>query len=117
MYSLLATTGNQIRNGPLALLNARFHRGSATNRAVNLAEIVIREMEGNRSLKVFQLLAECVREASQPAAVHPQGVILLFNVRRGNQRDVRLSRNNVALGLNHFRRAIPAGRFLHTTEM
>jgi hypothetical protein len=35
-------------------------------------------------LKVFKLFAECVREASQTAAVHPQRVILLFNVRSGN---------------------------------
>jgi hypothetical protein len=27
-------------------------------------------MERNRSLKVFKLFAECVREASQAAAVH-----------------------------------------------
>jgi hypothetical protein len=35
---------------------------------MNLAEVVIREVEGNRSLKVFNLLAESIGQAGQSAA-------------------------------------------------
>ena len=45
-------------------------------------EVVIAKVERNRSLKVFQLFAESVCEASEATAVHAEGVILLFNVRR-----------------------------------
>lgn len=47
-------------------------------------EVVICEIERDRSLKVFQLFAESIRESSKTAAVHPERVILLFDVRRGN---------------------------------
>ena len=43
-------------------------------------EVVIAEIQGNRSLKILKFLAECICEASQAAAMHPQRVILLFNV-------------------------------------
>jgi hypothetical protein len=54
---------------------------------------VIREIQRDRSLKVFKLFAESVRQTSQTAAVHPQRVILLFNVACGNPANVRHSRN------------------------
>ena len=52
MYSLLATTFNQFRNRPLAFLHASRHCGSAADRSVHLAQVVIREIEAYRSLKV-----------------------------------------------------------------
>ena len=44
------------------------------------AEVVIREIQRDRSFKVFNLFAESVREARQSAAVHPQCVILFFGI-------------------------------------
>jgi len=45
---------------------------------VRLAEVVIREVEGNRSLKVFDLFAKGIREPGQAAAVHPQRAEMLY---------------------------------------
>jgi hypothetical protein len=64
--------------------NASRHCWRHPQSLVSFAEIVIREIQRDRSLKVFKLFAECVRETSQTAAVHPKRVILLFNVARRN---------------------------------
>ena len=68
----------------MAIFNASGHCGRHADCVVRFHEIVIREIQRDRSFKVFKLLAESVREPGQAAAVHPQRVILLFNVRRGN---------------------------------
>jgi len=47
---------------------------------MQLAEVVIREIERDRSLKVFQLFTECACEARKASAVHPQCVILFFDM-------------------------------------
>ena len=49
---------------------------------VRLAEVVIREIECDRSFKVFELFAEGVREPRQSTAVHPQCVVLLVPARK-----------------------------------
>ena len=46
---------------------------------MRFAEIIIGEIERDRSLKVFNLLAESVGQPGQSAAVHPQGYGL-FNL-------------------------------------
>ena len=74
-------------------------------------KIVIREIERNRSLKVFKLFAESIGEAGETAAVHPQGVILLFNVRGCNQIHIRLAANRFLFNLHNFRRTIPDCRW------
>ena len=47
-------------------------------------EIILAEIQRNSSLKILQLFAKGIREARQAAAMHPQRMILLFNVRRTN---------------------------------
>ena len=56
---------------------------------MSLDKIVIREIQRNRSLKVFKLFAESVCQAGEAAAVHPQRVILFLNVRCGNAVNIR----------------------------
>ncbi len=58
------------------------------------AEIIVGKIQRDRSFKVFNLAAKRICQASQPTAVHPKGVILLFNVRRCNPRHVRHSADN-----------------------
>jgi hypothetical protein len=50
------------------------------DRAMRLAQVVISEIEGNRSLKIFKHFAESVCQACEAAAVHPQGKILAFDM-------------------------------------
>ena len=45
---------------------------------MNLAEIIVSEIERDRSSKVFKLFAERVGQAGKPSAVHPQRVIPLL---------------------------------------
>jgi hypothetical protein len=61
MYSLFATAFDKFRDRPFAGLDASGLRGSSAQPAVNLAEVVIREIHCDRSLKVFQLFAERIR--------------------------------------------------------
>ena len=70
-------------------------------------EVVITVMERDGSFEVFQFLAESIREAAQPAAVHPLGVILFLNVTRGDQINDRASCNGRALNVHYIGRGIP----------
>ena len=79
---------------------------------MGFAEVVIREVEGNRSLKVFKLLAKSVRQACEPAAMHPQRMVLLFNLRRANAGNVRHSRNDRLFRADNLCRAVSAGGIL-----
>jgi hypothetical protein len=74
----------QFRNCPFVIFNASGTGRSGFDRDIPLAEVVIREVEGNRSLKVFQLSAEWVREPGKASAMHSQRVVLFFNVRSRN---------------------------------
>ena len=51
------------------------------NRNVPFAEVVISEVERNRSFKMTGFFAERIGQTGESAAMHSQGVILLFNVR------------------------------------
>lgn len=82
MYSLFDTAFDKFRNGPDARFDSDFHCGRASDRQVNLAKVVVGEMEHDCSLKVFQFLAEGVGEPRESAAVHSDCVILFLNVRR-----------------------------------
>ena len=84
---------------------------------VHLAKVVICEIQRNRSLKVFQLFAESIRQAGKPSAMHSQGVVLLFNVRRGNRRYFRLADNRRPFSLHHFGRAIPTRSLFEVSNM
>jgi hypothetical protein len=64
-------------------------------------------VECNRSFEVFQLFAESVRESAQPAAMHPQSVILFLNVARGDQINDGASCNGRALHVHYIGRGIP----------
>ncbi len=74
-----------------------------------LAEIVIRNVQRDRCLKVFNFFAECVCQPSEPAAVHPQRVILFLNVRCSNRRHVRRAANGRPFDFYDFCLAIPDG--------
>ncbi len=51
---------------------------------MRFAEIVICEIESDRSLKILKLLAERVGQPRQSAAVHTQSEVLTFNMRSAN---------------------------------
>jgi hypothetical protein len=77
----------------MAIFNASGHCWRHTDCFVSFHKVVIREIQRNCSLKVLELFAESIREASQTTAMRPQHVILLFNVRcrnPGHRRQDRL---------------------------
>jgi hypothetical protein len=51
--------------------DASGHRGCHFQRTMRFHKVVIREIQGNRSLKVFNLFAESIGETGKAAAVHP----------------------------------------------
>ena len=79
---------------------------------MRLAEVIVCEVQGDRSFKVFQLLTESVGQTGESAAMHPQRMILLFDMRRANRVHVRHAANQSLLGLNHFCGTVPACRVL-----
>jgi hypothetical protein len=91
----------------MALFDASGHCRGHFQGPVCFHKVVIREVQGNRSFKVFKLFTECVRETGKPAAMHPQGVILLLNVRRGNAVNFWHPAHNRLFNFHNLRRAIP----------
>ena len=77
---------------------------------MQLAKIIICEVERDRSFKVFQLFAECVGQPGQPTAVHSQGVVLLFDMRRGNPVHIRHPGNDRLFDFYDLCRTVSAGR-------
>ena len=59
--------------------------GVQLNSAVELHEVVIPVMRGDRGLEVFEPLGERIRQTAESAAMHTQRVILFLNVACGNQ--------------------------------
>src|SRR5439155_21849130 len=82
---------------------------SHSQRTMRLAEVVIREVERDRSFKVLKLLAESVCQASKASAVHPERVILLLDVAGCDSAYVWHSIDDCALRFHDFCRAIPTG--------
>lgn len=61
---------------------------------MDFAEVVIREIQGDRTFKIFEFFAESIRQPGQSAAVHPQSVILLFDMGSGNPGNIRHPEND-----------------------
>ena len=78
---------------------------------MNFAEVVIREVQSNRSFKIFKLFAERIGQTGQSSAVHTQCVVLLFNVRRGDLSHVGHSDHNRFFHFDHFGGRIPTSCF------
>jgi len=72
---------------------------NAENSLVSFAKVVIREIQRNGGFKVFKFLAERIGQPRESAAVHPQRVILLLDMRRGNLVCVRHPGNDRAFRL------------------
>jgi len=76
---------------------------------MRFAEVVIREIQRNRSLKVFKLFAESVCQTGEASAVHAQRVVLLFDMGRANAFRIRCAHNDVLCRFYNFRQAVAAG--------
>ena len=101
---------NQIFNRPRAAFDACSLRWRRPRCLVSFAEIVISEIQRNRSLKVFKFFTESVRKTGQTAAVHTQRVILPFNMAFVMRLASGNTLNDGALRAHDFGRRIPIGR-------
>ncbi len=72
-------------------------------------QIVVREMQGDRRLQVFQLLAESVRETSKTAHGHMHRQILTFHKTCRNILLVGVSGHHDLLLANHARGRVATG--------
>src|SRR5205807_335592 len=93
----------------MAAFDSCGHCRGHSQRTMRLAEVVIREVERDRSFKVFKLLAESVGQPCESAAVHPERVILLLDVAGCDSAHVWHSVDDCALCFHDFCRAIPTG--------
>src|SRR6266566_2618727 len=79
---------NQIADRPEISLDSRCHRRSSSQRIVTFHEIVVREVQGNRCLKVLFLLAESVSQTGQAPHVKAGRTIQPLSVTRRSQTQV-----------------------------
>lgn len=69
----------QIAQRPNQLSDSAFHRGSATDRTVNAAEIVVREVQCERRFQVFPFLREAISQARESTHCHSDIQILIMS--------------------------------------
>lgn len=72
----------EVGNLELRLFDSSLHGRRASDRSVDLAEIVVGVVKSNRCIKVLPLLGKRIGQTAQTAAVHANGVILLFDIGR-----------------------------------
>jgi hypothetical protein len=80
-------------NAPYVVRDSGFHCGSATQRLMNSAEVLIHEVQGHLISMVFDLFAERICEARKPPYPHPHREVLPFRVARGNVLGIGTSLN------------------------
>lgn len=73
---------------------------------VRAHEIVVREVQANRSLEVFQLLAETVRQASKSAHAHSHGQVLALDQACRNMNRIGATCDNSSLHMRDLRRDV-----------
>ena len=100
---LAPSTGRFFRD---VIRDARFHGRGDADRAMNAAEVVVREIQRKRRPVVLKLLRESVGQASESPNLHPHGEVLTLNVRRANTFRIGGTHNWDHLRAHHFSRAI-----------
>ena len=86
----------------MAVFDASGHRWCHSDCLVRFHKVVIREIQSDRSLKVFKFFAECIRETGQAAAMHPQSVVLFLDVGRCNPCHVRRTTDSCLFHFHDF---------------
>ena len=83
-----------------------FHRRSNAQGLVNPCEVIVHVKQRNHGDVVVQLLTEGVRQASEPAHVHPHIKILPLHITGADVFVVRRTDDVYALGAQTLRRAV-----------
>jgi hypothetical protein len=81
---LLHFLSQQFRNVPHAIRDACLHCRGNTDRAVDAAKIVVREMQAERGPVVLPLLREAIRQSRESPHLHSHGEVLAFDNRGAN---------------------------------
>src|SRR6266404_1436656 len=79
---------------------------------MRLAEVVICKVERDRRFKALNLFAESVCQSREATAMHPQSVVLFFDMACCDSANVWESLDYRPFGFNHFGRAVPTRRIL-----
>lgn len=75
-----------------------FHSGGNTESLMNPAEVVMNRIQSDRMAKVFNLLAESVRQPGKPAHLHAHSQVGTLNVARRNMAPVWMARIDCSSG-------------------
>src|SRR5579864_2187929 len=79
---------------------SRFHSGRYAQGFMNMAEIVIREVQGDSGFQVVQLFRESIGQSGKPSHCHPHGQILPFHVRRADMLLIRVALYDLGYALH-----------------
>src|SRR5580704_7472389 len=83
------------------------HGRSDAERSVCAAKVIVSEMQGNRSLQIRELLAECIGEPRESANVHPHREILPFYKRSRDVIGIGSSVDDLGYDLRESRWGVP----------
>src|ERR1017187_4100945 len=104
----------QFAHGPHVAGDSCRHGGRHAERLVATHEIVPREMQTVCSPKVFPLLAESIRQASEATHLHSDGEVLALHVGRASLLGIGISHDWDLLRAGDIGRAIPAPLFFRS---
>src|SRR2546428_6652205 len=97
---------NNIFSVPKTIRNASRHRPSYFQTHMNLAEVVVHVVKGNRRRVVLQLLTERIRQPRESAHVHTHREILPLNEARGDVVAVGIAANDLRFNSDALWRAV-----------
>jgi len=98
----------QFFDAPPTVRDFRIHRWRHAQRPMNLAEIVIGEVQAVRGPQVLPLFAEAIHESRQPAHLHSDREVLAFHDAGADTVGIRISENRDHLRFHHFSGAVAA---------
>src|SRR2546425_1681698 len=84
-----------------------FHGRSHPKRRVYPHHVVVREMQRDSSLEVFQLARKCIGKPSQPAKLHPQSQILSLDKASGDVFRVGMTLSHLGYSLRDWTWGVP----------
>jgi len=91
MRTQILCLGKQFRDIPHAIRDACLNSGGNAQRAVDLAEVVIGEVQAERGPQIFRLLREAVGQASEAAHLHTHRQVLALHNRSADARRIGFS--------------------------
>src|SRR5439155_10881518 len=101
---------NQLRNLPYMIRQASLHRRSNAQGLMNLAKVVVREVQREVERVHLKFLTEAISQSSEPTHLHADREVVAFDVRRRHETRIGVARYSRALCAHQLCRRVATAR-------